>query len=221
MLEPALSLRKAFARIRLSVFPLYRCSGATIAALVAFVLMANASLQAQAPESGERKWDISVWAAGATGEENVNSFAEAQILTVGVFAGHAITSEIGSGWRRGELEFGFDVAPVFVQFTPTALHGIAFDPVILRWKSSVSKGRVSPYLELGGGAVRTRGNFPAGDTSNFNFIARGGGGILIAAGRSQALEIGCRWWHISNANLGTRNPEFNGIQVNVGWHWYK
>lgn len=176
---------------------------------------------AQAPEAQPRNFDFSVWAAGATGEENTNSFAEAQILTAGVFAGIPLTDEIGSGWRRGRAEFGFDFVPLFVQFTPQRVHGIAFDPIILRWNSSLHRGRVRPFIELGGGAVHTNLNFPAGDTSTFNFIARGGGGILMGAGRRQSLELACRWWHISNANLGTRNPEFNGIQVSVGWHWYR
>lgn len=175
---------------------------------------------AQAPES-KLVWDLSLWAAAATGEENSNSFAESQILSAGVFAGRMLTGEIGSGWRRGRLELGADFVPLFVQLTPQRIHGIAFDPIILRWNSSLHRGRVSPYVELGGGAVHTNANFPAGDTSNFNFIARGGGGIFVKVKRAQALEIGCRWWHISNANLGASNPEFNGIQVNVGWHWFK
>jgi hypothetical protein len=37
----------------------------------------------------------------------------------------------------------------------------------------------------------------------------------------QSIEIGCRWAHISNANLGVRNPEFNGIQVSVEYHWFR
>jgi hypothetical protein len=37
----------------------------------------------------------------------------------------------------------------------------------------------------------------------------------------RSLDIGCRWWHISNANLGVRNPEFNGFQIILGYHWFK
>jgi lipid A 3-O-deacylase PagL len=83
------------------------------------------------------------------------------------------------------------------------------------------RGLVSPFGELGGGGVYTPVNFPVGNSSTFNFIARGGGGILIATRHGQALELACRWWHISNANLGTQNPEFNGIQVSLGGHWFK
>ena len=176
--------------------------------------------QSDLPATQHLNWDISVWVAGATGEESSNSFAEAQTLSAGVFVGKVLTGEIGSGWRRGRFEYGFDLMPVFRQFQPQPIYGRGFEPVILRCNSSLHAARVVPYIELVGGAVRTNSNFPAGDTSNFNFIARGGGGIQIFAKRHQSVDVGCRWMHISNANLGVRNPEFNGVQVSVGYHWF-
>lgn len=172
------------------------------------------------PEASTRNWDFSVWAAGATGEENTNRFSESQVLLAGVFVGRSM-GEVGKGWLRGRFEYGVDFIPLFVQFTPQRIFGTAFDPIILRWNSIQHRGRVSPFLELAGGGVQTSVNFPAGDSSTFNFIARGGGGVLISTRQNQALELACRWWHISNANLGRRNPEFNGIQVSLGWHWFK
>ncbi len=190
-----------------------------------FLLVAPAVLTAPAPAQGVpenslRQWDLSVWAGGATGEEEPDSLSEAQILVAGVFLGRA-TREIGKGWVRGRFEYGADFLPLFVQFTPQRIYGTAFDPIILRWNLSMRRGRVSPFGELGGGGVYTPVNFPAGNSSTFNFIARAGGGVLIATRHGQALELACRWWHISNANLGTQNPEFNGIQVSLGWHWFK
>jgi Lipid A 3-O-deacylase (PagL) len=171
------------------------------------------------PDQRPRSWDLSLWAAGATGEEGTNSFAESQIFSAGILVGKALTGEIGNGWRRGRLEFAADFAPIFIQFAPHRIQGVFFDPVILRWNSSLHRGRVAPFLELGGGGLHTARDFPFHNTSSFNFIARGGGGIQIATVHAQSLEIGCRWWHISNANLGVRNPEFNGLQVSIAWHW--
>ena len=189
--------------------------------LLVIFLPAATCLPAQTQNTKAPNWDISVWAAGSTGEENTNSFSETQILSAGVYVGRMLTDEIGSAWRRGRFEYGFDITPVFVQFTPQRIYGMAFDPVVFRWHSGLRRGRAAPFLELGGGAVHTTTNFPIGDTSTFNFIARGGGGVQIATTPKQAFEIGCRWWHISNANLGARNPEFNGIQVRLGYHWLK
>lgn len=173
------------------------------------------------PAIQHRNWDFSVWVAGQTGEEHTNSFSEAQIVTAGFVVGKEVTGEIGSGWRRGRLEYGFGLVPFFRQFRPEANYGRGFEPVILRWNSSLHTNRLAPYIELAGGAVRTNSNFPSGNTSNFNFTARGGGGIQVFTGRRQFVDIGCRWSHISNANLGIENPEFNGIQVSVGYHWFR
>jgi hypothetical protein len=183
-----------------------------------FFLLVVCPIFAQS-EAIRRNWDFAVWVAGETGEENTNSFAEAQILTAGGFVGKELTNEIGSGWRRGRLEYGVSVFPLFRQFRAQSIYGGGFEPVILRWNSSLHTNHLAPYIELAGGAVRTNTNFPAGDTSNFNFTARGGGGIQLFTTRRQFVDIACRWSHISNANLGIRNTEFNGVQVSVGYHW--
>ena len=169
----------------------------------------------------QKNWDLSVWVAGATGEEHLNSFSEAQIFSAGMFIGKILTGEMGSGWRRGRFEYGVSVIPIFRQPRPQPIFGGGFEPMILRWNSSLRASRVSPYIELGGGGVLTNANFPSGDTSSFNFTARGGGGIQIYTKPRQSVDLACRWWHISNANLGVRNPEFNGIQISVGYHWFK
>lgn len=167
------------------------------------------------------KWDIGVWTAGATGEEYKNSFAEVQFWDAGLFIGRSVTDEIWHGWLRGRLEYGFNLIPIVVQARPEAIRGGGFEPVVLRWNSSRHLGRFTPYVELGGGVVITNTNLPSGDTSSFNFTAKGGGGVYVVTTNRHSLDIGCRWWHISNANLGMRNPEFNGLQFSVGYHWYR
>ena len=191
---------------------------------ILILLLASASAPAQESPiamPGGANWDIGIWAAGATGEENTNSFAEAQILTAGFSLGHSITGERGRGWRRGGLEYLFDVSPLFRTYGNQKIHGTAFDPLILRWNSSLHRGRMAPFIELGGGAVATPVNLPPGNTSSFNFMARGGGGVHLFTRKRQSLDFGLGWWHISNANLGKRNPEFNGLQLVVGYHWFK
>jgi len=183
-----------------------------------FVIVVRLHAQDSAVSTG-REWDLGIWVAGETGEEIRNDFSEAQILTAGVFAGKVLTGEIGRGWRRGRFEYGVSVFPIFRQFRPQRIYGGGLEPVILRWNSSLRVGRVAPYIELAGGAVRTNTNLPVGNTSDFNFTARGGGGIRIFTRGKQWADVGCRWSHISNANLGVKNPEFNGVQVSVGYHW--
>jgi hypothetical protein len=167
-------------------------------------------------------WDISPWIAGATGEETTNSFAQAQIWTAGIFAGKVLTGEFGRGWRRANLEFGITLIPIFVQTRTQTVYGGGFEPVVLRFNSGHQFGRAVPYIELAGGAIATTANIPPGPrTSDFNFTARGGGGFNIFRKSRQSFDVGCRWYHASNANLAAFNPEFNGIQVGLAYHWYK
>ena len=174
------------------------------------------------PPSAEKgRWDFSVWAAGETGEENTNSFAESQIWSAGILVGRVMTRDLSRGWRRGSLEYAADFAPVFETYGNQRTHGIEIEPVILRWDSALRTPRISPYIELAGGAVVTPTNLPPGNTSSFNFTAKGGGGIYLWTRKRQALDLGCRWSHISNANLGVQNTEFNGIQFAVAYHWFK
>ena len=169
----------------------------------------------------KRKLGVSVWCAGATGEENRDSFSEAQLWSGGIFVGRIIASEMGKAWWEGSLEYGFDVIPMVIGSGAQHIHGGGFDPVVLRWNSNHNIRRFRPYVELAGGAVVSNANLPLGDTSNFNFAARAGGGIQIFTKRRQSLDFGLRWWHLSNANLGVRNPEFNGVLLSIGYHWFK
>ncbi|HXW56511.1 MAG TPA: acyloxyacyl hydrolase [Candidatus Cybelea sp.] len=194
---------------------------AQLATLILLIFSAAASAIAQLPLEGDRAWDISVWTAAATGEETQNSFAQSQIWTGGLYVGKIITDEVGTGWRRFALQYGFDLVPLFIQSGNTKILGGGFEPVMLRFNSSHQIGGVRPYIELAGGAVLTTSNLPPGNTSAFNFTARGGGGVYIRFKKRQAWDLSCRYFHISNANLANRNPEFNGVQVSLGYHWFK
>ncbi len=199
------------------------CSAKNVLRIFALLIAASCTARGQNPGSGigNAKWDFSVWIAGETGEETSNSFAQAQIWTAGLFAGRTLTDEVASGWRRGRLEYAADFVPVFETYGNQRTHGIGFDPVILRWNSALHTARLSPYIELSGGGVWTPVNLPPGRTSNFNFMAKGGGGFYLKTRPRQAVDIGLHWSHISNANLGADNYEFNGIQLSIAYHWYK
>jgi len=45
--------------------------------------------------------------------------------------------------------------------------------------------------------------------------------VRIFAGRRRYLDLGLHYSHMSNANLGVRNPAFNGIEMSVGFHWLR
>lgn len=192
-----------------------------ILGLVMVCIAGAASAQSSPQASQQENWDLSVWVAGETGEELTNSFTESQIWSAGIFVGRMITGERLNSWRRGRLEYAFDVMPVFETYGNQRVHGYGFDPVILRWNSAMHTTRFSPYIELAGGGVSTSANLPPGNTSSFNFTAKGGGGIYLRTRPRQSFDVGLHWSHISNANLGVDNFEFNGVQLSLAYHWFK
>jgi len=138
-----------------------------------------------------------------------------------VSVARTIARSPGSGWGSGSLEYQFSLAPLFVQFRPKNRHGIAFEPIGFRWNSNHTLGGMTPYIELGGGGVHTNLNIPPGNTSSFNFTAKGGGGVYLHRTAKHALDMGVRWSHLSNAYLGVDNPAFNGIEFRVAYHWFR
>jgi hypothetical protein len=166
-------------------------------------------------------WDLGLSAVISTGEEHLNSLSEAQVLMAGLFLGKTVRQEWANRWRRGSLEYAFSFAPLVLALTPQKLYGVGFEPLIFRWNSLNRLGPAVPYIELAGGALRTSENLPRGDTSNFNFTAKGGGGVYLGRSDGRSFELGLDWSHVSNANLGRRNPEFNGIALRLAYHWFR
>lgn len=75
--------------------------------------------------------------------------------------------------------------------------------------------RVEPFLTSGGGFLYF--NHQMFGQTNFNFTAQLGGGVqLFTANRRAALDLGYKYHHISNANLGNQNPGLDSHMVFVG-----
>jgi hypothetical protein len=83
--------------------------------------------------------------------------------------------------------------------------GGSFTPVILKWNFTANS-KIVPYLLLSGGGLFTTGNVPPGNTSNFNFMAGGSGGVHVFLCPKRALTLETHWIHISNSELGRNNP---------------
>ncbi len=196
----------------------------TIRQILGLIILCTACpvyAQNSPPSPHHENWDFSVWVAVETGEELTNSFSESQIWSAGIFVGRMITGERLNSWRRGRLEYAANFMPVFETYGNQHVHGYGFEPVIFRWNSAMHTARLSPYIELAGGGVSTNANLPPGNTSSFNFTAKGGGGIYLRTRPRQSFDVGLHWSHVSNANLGVDNFEFNGVQLSLAYHWFK
>ena len=178
-------------------------------ATLLFILAAVANSQI-GPEQGGH--EIQLWAGGghsvAGGRGNIGVF------NAGLRYGWVLTGPHLPGFLRGRFEYAVDAVPVFLIFQPAnTAYGLGFDPLGLKWNFE-RRSRISPYLELTGGALFTNHDVPAG-TNTVNFMDQAALGMhLLGEKHNVSLEL--RYMHISNAGLATPNPGINTVQVRLG-----
>ena len=201
------------------VVPLKRIAVCVLAG-VALLIASPSTSYAQNSNSAkdpERVWDFGVWAGEAFGVGIEASDPNAR-LTMAGFQVSRVINRAADGHAR--LEYVFEVMPLFVVTRPQTVYGGGLSPVGLKWDFA-RRGRWEPYVQWTGGGVFTTENVPPGRTQNFNFTTGLGPGVMIHTRQNQAISVGVRFWHLSNAGLGYDNPSFNTIQVVLGYHWFK
>ena len=182
-----------------------------LALTVTLILASSAFVPAQTgPEKGSH--EIQLWVGG--GHSVSGGRGNIGVFNAGLRYGWILTGPHLPGVLRGRFEYAVDAVPVFLAFQPTdSAYGAGFDPLGLKWNFE-RHGRVSPYLELTGGALFTNHNVPPG-TNTVNFMDQAALGMhLLGAKHNVSLEL--RYMHISNAGLATPNPGVNTVQVRLG-----
>jgi hypothetical protein len=160
--------------------------------------------------------EIELWTTGGHGTNGIAQHTG--VWTAGFRYGWVITAPHGPGFLRGRFEYAVDAVPVFVLFQPSnTAYGAAVNPFALIWDFD-THGRVVPYIDLGGGALFTNTQVPAG-TSRINFTTAGAVGLHFLAGKMN-WTADVRFMHISNAGLETLNPGINTVQLRLGLGWF-
>ena len=93
-------------------------------------------------------------------------------------------------------------------------HGIGGSPIGAQ-VNFVHFRHIEPFLTSGGGFLYF--NHRMFQQTRFNFTAQLGGGVqFLTSSRRTALDLGYKYHHISNANLGDRNPGLDSHMLFVG-----
>lgn len=95
-------------------------------------------------------------------------------------------------------------------------YGVGFSPLGFRFLF-LSKKRLKPFIALHTGFAYFSEPLPTPDSMRFNFTGDFGGGIQYQIKRDRAISFGYRYYHISNINLGERNPGYNANIFYVGY----
>lgn len=156
--------------------------------------------------------EVQVWAGG--GHSVPGGTSDTEAFDAGLRYGWVITAAHLPGLLRGRFEYAVDAVPLYLIFQPAnTAHGVGFNPLGLKWNFE-RRGRLSPYLELGGGVLFSDHNVPTyTNTVNFTPSAALGTHVL---GEKYNWSVELRYLHISNAGLATPNPGLNTVQVRLG-----
>ena len=80
--------------------------------------------------------------------------------------------------------------------------------------------RVEPFLTSGGGFLYF--NDRMFRATHFNFTAQLGGGVQVfSSSRRRSFDIGCKYHHISNANLGNVNHGMDSLMLFAGVSFFR
>ena len=164
------------------------------------------------PDPADSARELQIWAAA--GHSVPGGTARTGVFNAGLRYGWILTGPHLPSIFRGRLEYAVDAVPVFLVFQPAHPdYGVSFNPFGLKWNFE-RHGRLSPYLELGGGALFTDNKVPA-FTSKVNFPpAAALGTHILGAKYNWSLEV--RYLHISNAGLSRINPGLNTVEFRLG-----
>jgi hypothetical protein len=178
---------------------------------VALLLMSSVAWAQSRPEDGGR--EVQVWTGG--GPSVPGGTSDTSVWNVGVRYGWILTRPHGPGFLKGRFEYVVDAVPVFMVFQRyNTAYGAGFNPLGLKWDFA-ARGRIEPYLELGGGTLFTNHQVPIG-TSSVNFTPSAALGMHVLDDK-YAFSVELRYLHISNAGLSSPNPGINTLEVRVGW----
>jgi hypothetical protein len=201
--------------------------GARIAAVSLLLLGA-----ALAQESPIRKGatEFTIWSGGGSG---VGEGSSTQMLNAGVRIGKVLTDQHGAGFLRGNLEYAFDIVPLYLFFQDQTVvkagapvkerqtvYGGSVSPLVVKWNFTSGRSLV-PFAGVEGSAIFTSKNVPAGDTAQINFASGITGGVQVLRGKRHAVSFSAHLMHISNASIGNKNPGLNvALQGRIGYQWW-
>jgi Lipid A 3-O-deacylase (PagL) len=204
-----MTIAKKFYSLAASLF-LFTLTILTLAIGLVVGCAGRCGAQEAGPEEDGR--EVQVWAGG--GHSVAGGTSHTGIFDAGLRYGWVITGAHGPGILRGRFEYTVDAVPAYLIFQPTnTAYGVGFNPLGLKWNFE-RRGKLSPYLHLGGGVMFSNHNVPTyTNTVNFTPSAALGTHIL---GEKYNWSVELWYLHISNAGLTVPNPGLNTVQVRMG-----
>ena len=195
----------------------------SLATVFVVVMLTVAQLRAAEPLRGSYALgsgmnEFGLWVGGSP-----NSFGntqDRQLLLVGLRYGRVLMA-----WDWGALQYNLDIIPAAVVFEPdrvrrgsSTIYGAGVSPLGL--KLSFGQGWIKPFLAGNVGILYFQHAVPVPGSSHLNFTPEIGFGVDFFLTPKQALNVGYKIHHISNAGIGGSNPGLNSHVIYAGYSFF-
>lgn len=98
-------------------------------------------------------------------------------------------------------------------------YGVAVMPAGFRFVF-LPERRLKPYAQAGAGFLFSRKPIPTPASPSYNFAGDFGGGIMYSLSRRRTVQVGYRYFHLSNMNIGEVNPGYNANTFYIGFSFF-
>ena len=165
------------------------------------------------PQPLSPEWQIAAGVARSVNLFQSTSGRAYAVQTLGY--ARELTGDLKFVGIRGRFAWGVEATPIFAQFSPSAIYGAGFAPVVWRWNFPPGPAW-SVFAELSMGGLWTSEDIPE-NTGRLNFTAHWGGGVRRRWRGNESLLLAYRFQHFSNGNQLGSNPGVNSHVFLAGW----
>lgn len=124
---------------------------------------------------------------------------------------YAIRNEVRNPYYTTDGKSGPQLANMRENTFGAAIHPAGFRFVFM------PKRRLKPFIQTSAGFIFTRKPIPVPEGPSYNFSGDFGGGVMYSLNKQRTINLGYRYFHISNMNIGEINPGYNANIFYVGY----
>ena len=166
--------------------------------------------------------EFGVWAGGSPdSSRTIGKVEDRKLLLFALRYGRILAA-----WESLSLEYTLDIFPAAVVFQPdrvrrgrSTIYGAGLSP--LGFKINFAQEIwIKPFVAASVGFLYFQDDVPVPRSSRFNFTPEIGLGAQFFLAPKRSVTLGYKLHHISNANIGRRNPGMDSHVIYAGFSFF-
>jgi len=166
--------------------------------------------------------EFGLWAGGSPDSSKIiGSTENRNLLLVSLRYGRVLAA-----WESLSLEYTLDIFPAAVVFEPdrirrgrSTIYGAGLSPLGFKINFA-QESWIKPFVATSVGVLYFVDDVPVPRSSRFNFTPEIGLGVQFFLTPKNAMTLGYKFHHMSNANTGRSNPGMDSHVIYAGFSFF-